>query len=46
MLQGYRSEKRKSSSSAQSPLSFEQVCPTWAWKIRQGLGEHDVHTGP
>jgi hypothetical protein len=44
MLQGYRPEKGKSSSSAQSPLSFEQVCPRWAWKIRQGLDEHDVHT--
>jgi hypothetical protein len=44
MLQGYRQEKGKSSSSAQSPLSFEQVCPRWASKIRQGLDEHDVHT--
>jgi hypothetical protein len=44
MLQGYRPEKGKPSSSAQSPLSFEQVCPRWAWKIRQGFDEHDIHT--
>ena len=44
MLQGYRPEKGKTSSSAQSPLSFEQVCPRWAWKLRQGLDEHDIHT--
>jgi hypothetical protein len=44
MLQGYRPEKEKSLSSAQSPLSFEQVCPRWARKLRIGLDQQDVQT--
>ena len=44
MLQGYRPEKEKSLSSAQSPLSFEQVCPRWARKLIIGLDEQDGQT--
>jgi hypothetical protein len=44
MLLGYRPEKEESLSSTQSPLSFEQVCPTWARKLRIGLDEQDVRT--
>lgn len=42
MLQRYIPEKEKSLSSVQSPLSFEQVCPTWARKLRIGLDEQDA----
>jgi hypothetical protein len=44
MMQGYKPEKEKSLSLAQPPLSFEQVCPTWARKLRIGLDEQDVRT--
>ena len=40
MLQGYKSEKGL----ALPPLSFEQVCPRWARKLRKGLDDHDLHT--
>jgi hypothetical protein len=44
MLQDYTQGKEKSLSSAQPPLSFEQVCPTWARKLSIGLDEQDVRT--
>jgi hypothetical protein len=37
-------ENEMSIPSAQPPLSFEQVCPTWARKLRIGLDEQDVRT--
>ena len=40
MLQGHGSEKEL----ALSPLSFEQVCPTWARKLRTGLDQQDLRT--
>jgi hypothetical protein len=40
MLQGHGSEKEL----ALSPLSFEQICPTWARKLRIGLDKQDLRT--
>ncbi|MGC1932495.1 MAG: hypothetical protein WA667_26270, partial [Candidatus Nitrosopolaris sp.] len=36
MLLGYRPEKEEFLSLTQSPLSFEQLCPRWARKLRIG----------
>ncbi len=40
MLQGQGSEKKL----ALSLLSFEQICPTWARKLRIGLDKQDLRT--
>jgi hypothetical protein len=40
MLQGHGSEKEL----ALSPLSFEQVCPAWARKLRTALDQRDLRT--
>ena len=40
MLQDHESEKEL----ARSPSSFEQVCPTWARKLRTGLDQQDLRT--
>ena len=43
LMQGFK-QGGNSLSSPFSRLSFEQVCPRWARKLKTGLEEQDVHT--
>lgn len=38
------SESQKYLSSTRSPLSFEQLCPKWARKLKIGIDEQDIRT--
>lgn len=42
-MQGYKQDGN-SLSSTFSRLTFDQVCPTWARKLKSGLEGQDVHT--